>query len=243
MILEPIQGEGGRDRPRDDYLPGVRALCDGSGALLILDEMQTGHGPHRRMFACDHWDVTPDIMCLAKAFGGGVMPAGAVIARRPSVARVSFDNPFLHSTTFGGNPLACRAAIAAINVTTRRTPGARRRMGEYMLAGLRDAVSGHEDVVRDVRGKGLMIALEFADDATGFRDRQAHVRPRRPGRGDAGQRAGDPRRTAARDSRGPRPTACSRRWRSAARNAPRRARPARYWPSDCPTVTYRGSPP
>jgi putrescine aminotransferase len=169
IILEPIQGEGGVNLPDDDYLPGVRALCDEFGALLILDEVQTGMGRTGAFFACDHWDVAPDIMCLAKAFGGGVMPAGAVVATEAVFSRL-FANPFLHTTTFGGNPLACAAAIAAINVTIEEDlPARAARMGEYMLLGLRATVSGHEDLVRDVRGMGLMIALEFADDATGFR--------------------------------------------------------------------------
>jgi putrescine aminotransferase len=168
VILEPIQGEGGVNVPDDDYLPGVRALCDEFGALLILDEVQTGMGRTGAFFACDHWNVAPDVMCLAKAFGGGVMPAGAVVATEAVFSRL-FENPFLHTTTFGGNPLACAAAIAAINVTIEEDlPARAARMGEYMLMGLRATVGGHEDVVRDVRGKGLMIALEFADDATGF---------------------------------------------------------------------------
>ncbi len=168
VILEPIQGEGGVNVPDDDYLPGVRALCDEFSALLILDEVQTGMGRTGALFACDHWNVAPDIMCLAKAFGGGVMPAGAVVATE-AVFSSLFDNPFLHTTTFGGNPLSCAAAIAAINVTIEEElPARAARMGEYMLSGLREAVRGHEDVVRDVRGKGLMIALEFADDAIGF---------------------------------------------------------------------------
>jgi putrescine aminotransferase len=169
VILEPIQGEGGVNVPDDDYLPGVRALCDEYKALLILDEVQTGMGRTGAFFACDHWNVAPDVMCLAKAFGGGVMPAGAVVATEAVFSRL-FENPFLHTTTFGGNPLACAAAIAAINVTIEEDlPARAARMGEYMLMGLRATVSGHEDLVRDVRGKGLMIALEFADDATGFR--------------------------------------------------------------------------
>ncbi len=169
VILEPIQGEGGVNVPDDDYLPGVRALCDEFGALLILDEVQTGMGRTGAFFACDHWNVAPNVMCLAKAFGGGVMPAGAVVATEAVFSRL-FENPFLHTTTFGGNPLACAAAIAAINVTIEEDlPARAARMGEYMLMGLRATVGGHEDLVRDVRGKGLMIALEFADDATGFR--------------------------------------------------------------------------
>ena len=168
VLLEPIQGEGGVNIPGDDYLPGVRALCDEFGSLLILDEVQTGMGRTGKMFCCEHWGVAPDLMCLAKAFGGGVMPAGAVVGRRDIFSRL-FDNPFLHTSTFGGNPLACAAALATINVLIEeRLPERAARMGDRMLAGIREAVAGHEDIVSDVRGKGLLIALEFNDNETGF---------------------------------------------------------------------------
>ena len=168
VILEPIQGEGGVNIPSDDYLPGVRALCNEFGSLLILDEVQTGMGRTGKMFACDHWGVVPDIMCLAKAFGGGVMPAGAVVGTRDVFASI-FTNPFLHTTTFGGNPLACAAALAAINVIIEERLAERAAlMGVHMLEGLRRAVAGHGDLVVDVRGKGLLMALEFVDDQTGF---------------------------------------------------------------------------
>jgi putrescine aminotransferase len=168
VLLEPIQGEGGVIIPADDYLPAVRRLCDEYHALLIFDEVQTGMGRTGRMFACEHYGVQPDILCLAKALGGGVMPIGATIATE-AVFSSLFDNPFLHTTTFGGNPLACAAALATIDtLIEERLPERAAEMGEYMLAGLRRAVRGHEDLVVDVRGKGLLIALEFASDAVGF---------------------------------------------------------------------------
>jgi putrescine aminotransferase len=168
VLLEPIQGEGGVNIPSDDYLPGVRALCNDFGALLILDEVQTGMGRTGTMFCCQRYGVAPDLMCLAKAFGGGVMPAGAVIGRRDVFARL-FDNPFLHTSTFGGNPLACAAALATINVLVEeRLPERAARMGERMLAAMRRAIAGHEELVSDVRGMGLLMALEFRDHATGF---------------------------------------------------------------------------
>jgi putrescine aminotransferase len=168
VLLEPIQGEGGVNIPDDDYLPGVRALCDEFGSLLILDEVQTGMGRTGKMFACEHYGISPDLMCLAKAFGGGVVPAGAVVGRREIFARL-FDNPFLHTSTFGGNPLACAAALATINVLIEeRLPERAARMGERMLAGIRAAVEGHDDIVAGVRGKGLLMALEFCDNETGF---------------------------------------------------------------------------
>lgn len=168
VLLEPIQGEGGVNIPSDDYLPGVRALCDEYGALLIFDEVQTGMGRTGKMFCCEHYGVTPDLLCLAKAFGGGVVPAGACIGTRDVFSRL-FNNPFLHTTTFGGNPLACAAAIATINVLIEeRLPERAAWMGERFLKGLKDAVAGHEDLVVNVRGKGLLMAIEFVDHRTGF---------------------------------------------------------------------------
>jgi putrescine aminotransferase len=168
VLLEPIQGEGGVNIPSDEYLPGVRALCDEFGALLILDEVQTGMGRTGTFFAFEHYGIVPDLLCLAKAFGGGVMPAGAVVGRRDIFSRL-FANPFLHTTTFGGNPMACAAALATINVLIEeRLPERAAWMGARMLAGMRSAVAGHEDLVVDVRGKGLLMALEFADNETGF---------------------------------------------------------------------------
>ena len=168
VLLEPIQGEGGVNIPDNNYLPGVRALCNEFGALLILDEVQTGMGRTGKMFACEHWGVAPDLMCLAKAFGGGVVPAGAVVGRRKIFAKL-FDNPFLHTSTFGGNPLACAAALATINVLIeQKLPHRAAVLGERMLVKIREATAGHKDLVAEVRGKGLMMALEFRDHSTGF---------------------------------------------------------------------------
>ena len=168
VILEPIQGEGGVNIPSDDYLPGVRALCDEYGALLILDEVQTGMGRTGKFFCCEHWGVAPDLMTLAKAFGGGVIPAGAVVGTKAVFSRL-FNNPFLHTTTFGGNPLACAAALATINVLLdEKLPERAAVMGERMLAGMKQAVSGHENYVVDVRGKGLLMAIEFVSHESGF---------------------------------------------------------------------------
>jgi putrescine aminotransferase len=170
VLLEPIQGEGGVNIPDDDYLPGVRALCDEFEALLIFDEVQTGMGRTGTFFCFEHYGdrAVPDLLCLAKAFGGGVMPAGAVVGRRDIFSRL-FANPFLHTTTFGGNPMACAAALATINVLIEeKLPQRAAVMGQRMLAGMRRAVAGFERTVVDVRGKGLLMALEFADNETGF---------------------------------------------------------------------------
>ena len=168
VLLEPIQGEGGVNIPDDDYLPGVRALCDEFGSLFILDEVQTGMGRTGKMFCCEHYGVAPDLMCLAKAFGGGVVPAGAVVGRRKIFSRL-FDNPFLHTSTFGGNPLACAAALATINVLIGdRLPQRAALLGERLLGGLRRAVADYQEFVVAVRGKGLLMALEFTDHTVGF---------------------------------------------------------------------------
>ncbi len=168
VLLEVIQGEGGINIPHDDYFPGVRALCDRFGALLILDEVQTGMGRTGKMFAFEHYGIVPDIICLAKGFGGGVMPAGAVVGTKAVFSRL-FKNPFLHTTTFGGNPLACAAALATINVLIEeRLPERAAYIGERFIKGLRKACAPYRDLVVDVRGKGLMIALEFVDNQTGF---------------------------------------------------------------------------
>jgi putrescine aminotransferase len=120
------------------------------------------------MFCFEQYGVTPDILCLAKAFGGGVVPAGAVIGSRDVFARL-FDNPFLHTTTFGGNPLACAAALATINVLIEeQLPQRAARLGARMLEGLREASAPYPEIVVDVRGKGLLMAIEFNDDKSGF---------------------------------------------------------------------------
>lgn len=168
VILEPIQGEGGVILPPDNYLKEVRALCDQYEALLIFDEVQTGMGRTGKMFAAELYDVVPDILCLAKAFGGGVMPAGAVIANEKTFS-VLFDNPFMHTTTFGGNPLACAAAIATINVLIEEDlPARAAEVGEYFLKGIKEVTKAHSDKVLEVRGQGLLIGVEFHEDETGY---------------------------------------------------------------------------
>ncbi|MED1205704.1 putrescine aminotransferase [Heyndrickxia acidicola] len=168
VILEPIQGEGGIILPPENYLKEVRELCDQFGALLIFDEVQTGMGRTGKMFAAELYDVVPDIICLAKAFGGGVMPAGAIVAKE-KVFKSWFPNPFMHTTTFGGNPLACAAAIATIGVLIEeRLPERSAEVGEYFLEELKKAAEGHEDKVLEIRGKGLMIGIEFHKDEIGY---------------------------------------------------------------------------
>jgi putrescine aminotransferase len=168
MIIEPIQGEGGIIVPPAGYLTALREACDIHGALLIADEVQTGLGRTGAMFACDHEQVTPDLMTLAKALGGGVMPVGAVIGT-PSVFEAVFSiNPLAHTSTFGGNPLACTAALAGLDVLVEEGLVERsRQLGEYMLAGFQEIGKKRNDLISDVRGRGLMIGLEFAMDEVG----------------------------------------------------------------------------
>jgi putrescine aminotransferase len=161
VIVEPIQGEGGVRIPPDDYLPRVRGICDRAGALLIVDEVQTGLGRTGRMFACQHWDVVPDILTLAKGLGGGVMPLGAFVAR-PHLWKAFSEDPYLHSSTFGGNPAACAAGVATLRVLVEeKLPDRAARMGELLLAALREVACRHPQWVRDVRGKGLLVGVEF----------------------------------------------------------------------------------
>ncbi len=163
VILEPIQGENGVIIPPDDYLPAVREICTRRGALLILDEVQTGLGRTGRMFACEHWGVVPDIMTMAKALGGGVMPIGAFTGR-PALWKALEANPYLHSSTFGGNPLACAAGIATIRVIQEeRLVERAAELGVYLVDRLAAMARRHPGVVRQVRGKGLLVGVEFTD--------------------------------------------------------------------------------
>jgi putrescine aminotransferase len=163
VIVEAVQGEGGIICASDTYLPALRRICDEKGVLLIMDEVQTGLGRTGAMFGCDHWGVKPDIMTLAKALGGGVMPIGAVMGT-PTVWEQCFgENPLIHTSTFGGNPLACAAGIAALQVIQEENlVDAARVRGAQMLAGLRRAQKRFPEALVEARGTGLMIGVEFA---------------------------------------------------------------------------------
>ncbi|HLY24090.1 MAG TPA: aspartate aminotransferase family protein [bacterium] len=161
VILEPIQGEAGVIVPPVGYLRAVRELCDRRGVLLIADEIQTGLGRTGRLFYVEHEGVTPDIMTVAKALGGGVIPIGAFIAR-PRLWEEFRRDPYLHSSTFGGNPLACRAAIATLDVLVEERLADRADgLGARFMDRLRGVQGRHPAIVRAVRGRGLMIGVEF----------------------------------------------------------------------------------
>lgn len=168
VILEPIQGEGGIQVPSPDYFPRVRDICDRHGVLLIMDEVQTGLGRTGKMFGGDHWNIKPDILTLAKALGGGVMPIGATMATATLWDKVFHENPFIHTTTFGGGELACAAALAALEVTVEEElPAKAAENGAYFLDGLKQIQATHPKILKEARGLGLMLGVEFTDSDIG----------------------------------------------------------------------------
>jgi putrescine aminotransferase len=169
VIMEPVQGEAGAIVPPDDFWPRIRKACDEYGTLLIADEVQTGLGRTGKLFGVDHWGVVPDIMCLGKALGGGVMPLSAFIST-PKIWGVLETNPFIHSSTFGGNPLACAAGIAAINVTLEEDlSGQAARKGKYLLAQLIRLKLRYDRLIRRTGGKGLLLGIEFVNTEIGYK--------------------------------------------------------------------------
>jgi predicted acetylornithine/succinylornithine family transaminase len=160
VIIEPIQGEGGVHVPSDDFLPGLRALCDQNEAMLVLDEIQTGFGRTGKFFACEHWNVVPDILVVAKALGGG-MPLGGFISR-PEVMNILTDPPLSHMTTFGGHPVSCAAGLASLNIINRDKLVERSAIFGNEIQNRLKEFQKKYPVIVDVRGKGLMIGLEFA---------------------------------------------------------------------------------
>jgi acetylornithine/LysW-gamma-L-lysine aminotransferase len=157
IILEPIQGESGIHVPPDGFLQKVRKICDENEILLIFDEIQSGLGRTGRMWASEHWETSPDILCLAKGIAGGV-PMGATLVR-PDI--LSVMNKGEHSSTFGGNPLSCSAGTATIQALTQDgLIDNAEKMGQKFRQGLEDLKSKHS-IIREVRGKGLMIGVEL----------------------------------------------------------------------------------
>jgi putrescine aminotransferase len=168
VILEPIQGEGGIIIPPDGYLRDARRICDDNGALFILDEVQTGLGRTGLLFACERDGVSPDLMTLAKCLGGGVMPIGATMGTRQVWENVYSENPLLHTSTFGGNPLACAAGLAAFEVIEEEgLLENANRVGSVLMQGLDKCRETTPDLIHEVRGRGLMIGVEFAMDEVG----------------------------------------------------------------------------
>ncbi len=161
ILVEPIQGEGGVNVPDDDYLPGLRKLCDESGALLILDEIQTGVGRTGRLWAYQHSGIEPDIMTLAKALANGV-PIGAMLAR-DEVARALTAGS--HASTFGGTPFVASVALVALGtVIGEKLPERADQLGRVLMDGLR-AMARRHPVIQKVRGRGLLIGAELGQPA------------------------------------------------------------------------------
>ncbi|HEY7936683.1 MAG TPA: aminotransferase class III-fold pyridoxal phosphate-dependent enzyme [Candidatus Limnocylindrales bacterium] len=157
IIVEPIQGEGGYIVPEDGFLEGLRAICDRHGILLIADEIQSGAGRTGRMWAIEHWGVQPDILLSAKGIASG-MPLAAMIAR---AALLETWGAGAHGSTYGGNPVACAAALATIDLLENGLIANAGERGDQALKGLALLAGRYPGLVRDVRGKGLMLGIEF----------------------------------------------------------------------------------
>jgi len=159
VMLEPVQGEGGVNLPDDKYLTAVRAWCDQMGILLILDEVQTGVGRMGTLFAYEQYGIEPDIMTLAKGLASGI-PIGAILAKD----RASVFTAGEHGSTFGGNPVACAAGYATLRfIIENDIAGNAKRVGEYLIAGLKGLRQKFQ-FITDVRGCGLLLAMEFSSD-------------------------------------------------------------------------------
>ncbi len=160
VILEPIQGESGINVAPEGFLQEVRKLCDERGILLIFDEIQTGLGRTGRMWASEYWNTSPDIMCLAKGIAGGV-PMGATLVKSEILGVMSKGE---HTSTFGGNPLSCAAGIATLQALTQDgLIENAEKMGKKLYEGLENLKEKHK-IVREIRGKGLMIGVELKFD-------------------------------------------------------------------------------
>jgi len=160
VILEPIQGEAGVILPEKNYLTALFNRCKDAGALMILDEIQTGMGRTGSMFAFEKENVKPDILLLAKAFGGG-LPLGAFIASQEIMKALSHDPPLGHMTTFGGHPLSCASSLAAFEILEKENLTEKANALENIF---KEKISGHA-AVKEIRGKGLMLAIELNDPA------------------------------------------------------------------------------
>jgi len=158
IFVEPIQGEGGYIVPPADFLPGLRRLCDEHGILLVLDEVQSGIGRTGKMFASEHWGVAGDIVCLAKGIANG-LPLGAIVAR----AEVMDWPSGSHASTFGGNPVACAAALATLDLVETRYRANAERRGRELRAGL-ESLKPRAPQIHEVRGLGLMIGAEIRSE-------------------------------------------------------------------------------
>lgn len=168
IIYEPIQGENGVMVPPDDFIPGIREICTKYDIMMIADEVQVGMGRTGYLFATDYSNVAPDIMCLGKSISGSVIPLSATVCTERAF-RGMFPDPLLHSTTTGGNPIATAAGIAAFNVILGEDLcGQAKRKGDIFKKGLEGLMKKYPNLLVDVRGRGLMLVMEFCDGDVGY---------------------------------------------------------------------------
>lgn len=170
VILEPVQGEAGVQIPPKGYFKRVREICDKYGVALIADEIQTGMGRCGTMWRCEYEEIVPDIMTFGKAFGGGVMPITGIVARPNMWVEKLVDNPWiLGSPTFGGNPVACSAAIATIKYMLENDiPKQCEEKGNYFMEKLDALMAKYPTVLKEIRGAGLLICMEFPAAEVGY---------------------------------------------------------------------------
>ncbi len=163
VLLEPIRGEGGIRVPPNGYLQEVREICTRRGVLLMLDEVQSSFGRTGKVFGCENWVVTPDVMCLAKPFAGG-LPIGITVAKEAVMSTLKVGE---HSTTFSGSPLVCAAGCAAVDaLLEEKLPDKAASNGKYFKTQLEELASKHK-IVKEVRGLGLMLGIELRFDVYG----------------------------------------------------------------------------
>lgn len=171
VLMEPIQGEAGAIVPPEDFWPRLRQITRQYGVLLIADEVQTGMGRTGKLWGVDHWDVVPDILAVAKSFGGGVMPISAFCSSEEIWGVMMEPNPFIHTTTTGGGALACSAAIAAIHVTLReRLWEQAADKGRYLIPKLEELAARYPQIFEEnaITGRGLLIGMHFQSPEVGY---------------------------------------------------------------------------
>ncbi len=160
VLMEPVRGEGGVRVPPDGFLKEVREICSEKNVLLMFDEVQTAFGRTGKLFGCQHWNVTPDVMCLAKPFAGG-LPIGITVAKESIMSAFKVGE---HSTTFSGSPLVCAAGCAAIDaLVEEKLPERAAQTGKYLKSQLEDLMAKHK-IIKEVRGLGLMLGVELRFD-------------------------------------------------------------------------------
>ncbi len=168
FIAEPVQGEAGARVPPDDFFPKVREICDKWGVLFIADEVQTGMGRTGTLWGIEHWGVAPDIMTMGKALGGAVIPVGCFTST-PEVFEPLMENPYIHTTTFGGNPMATSAVIGALHATLDEDiPRQAAEKGAWLMERFEELRAKHPDLLHEVRGLGLLIGLEYCSEEAGY---------------------------------------------------------------------------